>query len=109
MSIQVNVYGDDFEKTINQFKKLVNKDGILRQLKIRSTFESPSQRRKRKDAESVRRMKRRLARGKQQQEYFVRGHDQQYFAARRKKLAEQHEPGTLSTEALEVVEVRREC
>jgi small subunit ribosomal protein S21 len=60
----VEVYVDDlnFEVALKLLKNKLNRDGILKQLKIRSTFESQSQRRRRKDGEAERRRKRRAMR-----------------------------------------------
>jgi small subunit ribosomal protein S21 len=65
MSVQIYAHPDDFEQTIMSFKKMILKDGILKELKLRSRFESRSQRRKRKSAEAMRRMKRKLTRNEQ--------------------------------------------
>jgi small subunit ribosomal protein S21 len=43
---------EDIESLIKRFKKKVNKSGILRELKIKSHYEKPSEHKKRKMNES---------------------------------------------------------
>jgi len=55
--LEVNV-GLDFETALKIFTARFKKSGILGELKLRKAFESPSQKRRRKKAESVKRLKR---------------------------------------------------
>jgi small subunit ribosomal protein S21 len=99
----VEVYVDgNIEVALKMLKKKIGKDGILRQLKLRSTFESRTQRRRRKEAEAAKRRKKREVRT----EYFVRTRTQQDYAAMKKQHAEEAH-GT-SIEPFEPVEVRQE-
>jgi ribosomal protein S21 len=50
------VVQSSFEEALKELKKKVNCDGILRELKLKSFFESHNQRRKRKGAASRRRI-----------------------------------------------------
>jgi len=45
--------GEHIDKAITRFKRLVNKDGILKELKLRSRFEKPCARRRRKEKERM--------------------------------------------------------
>lgn len=50
------------EGAIRLFKRLVLRDGILRDLKRRAHYEKPGDRRRRKAREAARRLRKRLAR-----------------------------------------------
>ena len=50
------------EGAIRLFKRLVLRDGILRDLKRRSRYEKPGDRRRRKEREAARRLRKRLGR-----------------------------------------------
>lgn len=51
---------ETIEEAIRRFKRECERDGILKEIKKREFYESPSVKRKRKMAESRRRQKRRL-------------------------------------------------
>lgn len=50
--------GNDIEKSIQELKKKVNKDGVLRELKGKRFFLSRSERRRVKDREAIKRRQR---------------------------------------------------
>ncbi len=52
--------GESIEEALRRFKKECERDGILREIKRREFYESPSMRRKRKLSESIRRIRRRM-------------------------------------------------
>jgi small subunit ribosomal protein S21 len=58
MTMQVVVY-NDFEGALKTFSKQFKNSGLLKELKLKESFESKSERRKRKDREAVRRMRKR--------------------------------------------------
>lgn len=49
--------GESGEKLIQRFKRLVNKDGVLKEWKQRSRYEKPSERRRRKEKERVKNLR----------------------------------------------------
>lgn len=49
------VDGDSVERAIKVLKRKIAEEGILRELKRRRYFEKPSERKKRKDREALRR------------------------------------------------------
>lgn len=55
--VEVRV-GWDFERALKAFTKRVKDSGLAKDLRLRSFFESRSQRRRRKHREAVRRMER---------------------------------------------------
>ncbi len=61
-SLEVTVGDRGVEGAIRLFKRLVLRDGILRDLKRRSRYEKPGDRRRRKEREAARRLRKRLAR-----------------------------------------------
>lgn len=67
--LEVTVGDRGVEGAIRLFKRLVLRDGILRDLKRRSRYEKPGDRRRRKAREAARRLRKRqgraLARGEQ--------------------------------------------
>lgn len=67
--LEVTVGDRGVEGAIRLFKRLVLRDGILRDLKRRSRYEKPGDRRRRKEREAARRLRKRqgraLARGEQ--------------------------------------------
>ena len=60
--LEVTVDERGVESALRAFKRLVTKDGILRQLKRRSEYEKPGERRRRKVREAARRLRRQKAR-----------------------------------------------
>jgi small subunit ribosomal protein S21 len=60
--LEVKVDGRGVESAIRLFKKLVLRDGILKELKRRSHYEKPGEKRRRKVREAARRLRRQAAR-----------------------------------------------
>jgi small subunit ribosomal protein S21 len=60
--IEVSVRDNDVEQAIKALKRKIARDGLLKQLKSKKTYEKPSERRKRKERESKRRIRKALAR-----------------------------------------------
>lgn len=60
--LEVTVGDRGVEGAIRLFKRLVLRDGILRDLKRRAHFEKPGDRRRRKAREAARRLRKRLGR-----------------------------------------------
>jgi ribosomal protein S21 len=54
--MEVVVHDGDLDQALRQLKKLVSRSGILKELKLRASFESRGERRKRKGAASRRRL-----------------------------------------------------
>lgn len=54
--------GESVEEALRRFKRECERNGIMQEIKRREYYESPSIRRKRKQAESRRKMRRRMAR-----------------------------------------------
>lgn len=52
--LQVMVYGNNFEKALRAFRALVQKERVLSTYKERQTYEKPSDKRRRKRNESIR-------------------------------------------------------
>ena len=66
---------DDVDRALKELKKRVNKEGILKELKLRRFYEKPSERRKRKIKEAEKRRRkqiRRKARRERSLEYKLR-------------------------------------
>lgn len=62
--LEVSVGDRGVEAAIRLFKRLVLRDGILRDLKRRSHYEKPGDRRRRKTREAVRRLRKQLVRAR---------------------------------------------
>lgn len=60
--LEVKVDGRGVESAIRLFKKLILRDGILKELKRRAHFEKPGEKRRRKVREAARRLRRQAAR-----------------------------------------------
>ena len=60
--LEVKVDGRGVESALRLFKKLVLRDGILKELKRRSYYEKPGEKRRRKVREAARRLRRQAAR-----------------------------------------------
>ena len=56
--------GESIEEALRRFKRECERNGIMQEIKRREYYESPSVRRKRKLAESRRKLKRRIMRQK---------------------------------------------
>ncbi len=53
---------DDLEKALRKFRRKYEAAGILRDIKQNMAFEKPSERRRRKQRQSIRRLRKQLAR-----------------------------------------------
>ncbi len=53
---------DDVERAFKELKKRVNREGILKELKLRRFYEKPSERRKRKSKEAEKRRRKQVRR-----------------------------------------------
>ncbi len=60
--MEINVYDDNLEKAMKVMKRKLQQDGFFRDLKRRRHYEKPSVRRKRKEAEAERRMRKKVRR-----------------------------------------------
>jgi small subunit ribosomal protein S21 len=50
--LDIKVYGNDVEKAIKMLKRKLQNDGLFRDLKTRSFYEKPSEKKKRKQREA---------------------------------------------------------
>jgi len=55
--LEVRVEGDNINRAINQLKRKMANEGIYKELKKRRFYEKPSERRKRKQREAERRLR----------------------------------------------------
>lgn len=55
--LEVKVYNNNFDKALKAFRALVQKERILSAYKDKQTYEKPSDKRRRKRNESIRKMK----------------------------------------------------
>ena len=53
--IQVKVYDNDIEKAMRILKKKIQNDGLFKRLKLKKSYEKPSEYRRRKLREALRR------------------------------------------------------
>ncbi|MGN7614294.1 30S ribosomal protein S21 [Magnetococcales bacterium HHB-1] len=60
--MRVDVYDNNVDQAIRVLKKKMNREGMFREMKKRKFFEKPSERRRRKKAEAVRRLRKKLRR-----------------------------------------------
>ncbi|MCO5733092.1 30S ribosomal protein S21 [Rhizobium sp. SSA_523] len=65
--MQVLVRDNNVDQALRALKKKMQREGIFREMKARSSYEKPSERRAREKAEAIRRQ-RKLARKKMQRE-----------------------------------------
>lgn len=56
----ITVHGSDIEKAIRDLKRMVQRDGILKEAKKRRFYEKPSVKKKRKQVEAERRRRKAL-------------------------------------------------
>lgn len=56
-SLEVRVVNNDLEKAMRVLKKKIQNDGLFRRLKLKKSYEKPSQCRRRKRRESERRQR----------------------------------------------------
>ncbi len=68
--MQVLVRDNNVDQALRVLKKKMQREGILRELKAHSSYEKPSQKRKREQADAVRRA-RKLARKKAQRDGLI--------------------------------------
>lgn len=54
--------GENIEEALRRFKRECERNGLMQEIKRREFYETPSMRRKRKQAEARRKMRRRMAR-----------------------------------------------
>jgi len=62
-AIQVKVFDNDLEKAMRILKKKIQNDGLFKRLKLKKSYEKPSEYRRRKQREALRRQ--RIAAAKQ--------------------------------------------
>jgi len=55
--IQVKVFDNDLEKAMRILKKKVQNDGLFKRLKMKKSYEKPSEHRRRKEREALRRQR----------------------------------------------------
>ena len=55
--IQVKVYDNDLEKAMRILKKKIQNDGLFKRLKLKKAYEKPSEYRRRKQREALRRQR----------------------------------------------------
>ncbi|MEE8329007.1 MAG: 30S ribosomal protein S21 [Thermodesulfovibrionia bacterium] len=58
--MEVKVYGNDVEKAIKVLKRQIQKEGLLKEIKIRSYYEKPSVKEKRKRIDALKKRKKAL-------------------------------------------------
>ncbi len=63
-NIEVKVYDNDLEKAMRILKKKIQNDGLFKRLKLKKSYEKPSEHRRRKERESQRRLRIAAARRK---------------------------------------------
>lgn len=56
-AIEVKVYDNDLEKAMRILKKKIQNDGLFKRLKIKKSYEKPSEYRRRKQREALRRQR----------------------------------------------------
>ena len=55
--IQVKVFDNDLEKAMRILKKKIQNDGLFKRLKLKKAYEKPSEHRRRKQREALRRLR----------------------------------------------------
>ena len=55
--IQVKVYDNDLEKAMRILKKKIQNDGLFKRLKLKKAYEKPSEHKRRKQREALRRQR----------------------------------------------------
>ena len=63
MTLQVSVKDNNIEQALRSLKKKMQREGVFKEMKMRSYFEKPSQKKLREKAENIRRS-RKMARRK---------------------------------------------
>ena len=56
-NIQVRVIDNDLEKAMRILKKKIQNDGLFKRLKLKKSYEKPSEYRRRKEREALRRQR----------------------------------------------------
>ena len=56
-NIQVRVVDNDLEKAMRILKKKIQNDGLFKRLKLKKSYEKPSEHRRRKQREALRRQR----------------------------------------------------
>ena len=56
-AIEVKVFDNDLEKAMRILKKKIQNDGLFKRLKIKKSYEKPSEYRRRKEREALRRQR----------------------------------------------------
>lgn len=56
-AIQVKVYDNDLEKAMRILKKKIQNDGLFKRLKLKKSYEKPSEYKRRKQREALRRQR----------------------------------------------------
>ena len=54
-AIEVKVFDNDLEKAMRILKKKIQNDGLFKRLKIKKSYEKPSEHKRRKEREALRR------------------------------------------------------
>lgn len=67
--MQVVVRDNNVEQALRVMKKKLQREGIFREMKLRKHFEKPSEKRKRRQAEAVRRARKLLRKRKEREGY----------------------------------------
>ena len=56
-AIEVKVFDNDLEKAMRILKKKIQNDGLFKRLKLKKSYEKPSEYRRRKEREAMRRQR----------------------------------------------------
>jgi len=62
--IEVKVFENDLEKAMRILKKKIQNDGLFKRLKLKKSYEKPSERERRKQREALRRQRIAASRGR---------------------------------------------
>jgi small subunit ribosomal protein S21 len=60
--VRIDVYDNNVDQAIRVLKKKMIREGMFREMKKRKFFEKPSERKRRKQAEAVRRLRKKIRR-----------------------------------------------
>ena len=63
-AIEVKVFDNDLEKAMRILKKKIQNDGLFKRLKLKQSYEKPSEFRRRKEREALRRQRIAVARSR---------------------------------------------
>jgi small subunit ribosomal protein S21 len=63
-AIEVKVFDNDLEKAMRILKKKIQNDGLFKRLKLKKSYEKPSEYRRRKQREALRRQRIAVARSR---------------------------------------------